>query len=133
MAGDLQLSQAERLQYTEAANRQMFEFDTRLLWFSGGGLVGVLAFAGALSIHPSPLAVGAVSLGACLLLASSGLTLYSFQRSASDIAQFLDTPTAAFRERQMRDMKRLNLRTLRLAIGGLALLGVFAIVTLAAK
>lgn len=127
------LSQDERLQYTEMANRQMVEFDTRLLWFSGGGLVAVLAFAGTLKSRPPSTAIFAVALGALLLLTSSGLTLYSFQRSASDIARFLDKPLASFREQQMRDMKRLNLWSLAFTLGGLVCLGAFAVLVMASK
>jgi len=121
------------MQYTEAANRQMIEFDTRVLWFSGGGLVAVLAFAGTLKQHPSLFAIASVALGALLLLSSSGLTLYSFQRSSSDIARFLDDPSGSFREKQMHGMRRLNLWSLCLALAGLAFLGLFGVLMLAAK
>jgi len=133
MGGETVLKDEDRLQYAEAANKQMLEFDSRLLWFSGGGLVAVVTLAGTLEGSLSCPAIVVVLIGAGLLLASSGLTLYSFQKSASDIAAFLDKPSPSFREQQMKCMKRLNLTSLGLLLVGLGLLGVFAVLVMLAK
>ncbi len=124
------LTAEDRLQYTEAANQQTLEFDSRLLWFSGGGLVAVATLAGTLKMPPSCAAIVVVSLGALFLLGSSGLTLYSFQKSAHDIAAFLDKPSLNFRKQQMASMRRLNITSLVFMLVGLALLAVFAVLVM---
>lgn len=133
MTDERVLSDEERLQYTETANRQMLEFDSRLLWFSGGGLLGVLTFAGAADAPPRAFAIAALSIGGLCLLASSALTLYTFQQSALDIARFLEVPTMKFREAQMRRMSRMNFASLAFLVLGLVLLGVFGVETLVSK
>lgn len=130
MGTECVLTDQERIQYAEAANKQMLEFDSRLLWFSGGGLIATLTFARAAGSSPGLDAVLALALGGCCLLTSSGITLHSFQRSAVDIANFLDNPTLEFRREQMREMRVLNSRSLVFLLVGLVLLGVFVVSSL---